>query len=273
MRKVIAALDTSLAARPVLLTALALGRLLDARVEALHVPEDGDRVPRSTAAGERVPLRIEHGPVTAALTRAAEAEDVLGLVLGARGSPLSRQPLGSTALAVATSLAKPVVVVPPDTRRPGELRRVLLPLERRASHAPRSVIALAEGTEIDFVVLHVLEEESLPLFTDQPQHEHPARMDEFLRRYCPWGIGSVRFEVRVGRSDELVPLVAEQADVDVIALGWAQELVPDRAPIVRAVLERGHVPVLLVPVHTPVEDEPDPLAREEPWSSLLSSHV
>ena len=272
MSKVIAALDTSIAARPVLSTALALASVLGAEVEALHVPENGGRVPRSTAAGERVPLVVADGPVPAALIRAADADDVLGLVVGARRSPMGRKPLGSTALEVATSLPKPLVVVPPDARRSDALKRVLVPLEGHgAAHAPREIIALAEGAGLEVVVLHVLEEESLPLFTDQPQHEHPARVHEFLCRYCPWGIDSVRFEVRVGRSDELVPLVAEQTDVDIIALGWAQELAPDRAPIVRAVLERAHVPILLVPVLAEIRSASFPPATEESWSTLLSS--
>jgi nucleotide-binding universal stress UspA family protein len=272
MSKVIAALDNSLAAQPVLATALALGQALGAETEALHVPVDGDRVARNTAAGKQVPLHTARGPVAAALVRAAQAEDVVALVVGARGSPLGRGPLGSTALAVATSLSKPLVVVPPDARRAGALRRVLVPIEGRASsRSPRRIIELAQGTELEVVVLHVLEEESLPLFTDQPQHEHPARVHEFLCRYCPWGIDTVRFEVRVGRSEELVPLVAEEVDADVIALGWAQELAPDRAPTVRAVLERAHVPVLLVPVQASAEGVADP--TEVSWSSLQSSPV
>jgi Universal stress protein family len=151
---------------------------------------------------------------------------------------------------------------------------VLVPLEgRAASHTPREIIALVEGVELEVLVLHVLEEESLPLFTDQPQHEHPARVDEFLRRYCPWGIGTVRFEVRVGRCDELVPVVAEQEDVDVIALGWSQELAPDRAPVVRAVLDRAHVPALLVPVHAEHAHAPVPLPSDESSGTLHPSLV
>lgn len=271
MSKVIAALDTSMAVQPVLLTTVALAKALDAEVEALHVLEDGDRIPRTATAAEHVPLRVAHGPVVDALVDVARADDVLALVLGARGSPLGRKPLGSTALAVAMSVSKPVLVVPPEARSPGQLKRVLVPLEGGRSHAPRAIVALAEGTELDVFVLHVLEEESLPRFTDQPQHEYPAQAHEFLRRFCPWGIDSVHFEIRVGRSDELVPVVAEQLDVDVIALGWAQELAPDRAPIVRAALDRAHVPVLLVPVQAAAEVAPRRLTKEESWSSSQSS--
>jgi nucleotide-binding universal stress UspA family protein len=271
--RVIAALDNSLAAHPVLATTLAFGRLVGADVEALHVAVDGQRVARNTAEAEHVPFHTQRGPVVQCLVEAALDDDVLALVVGARGSPLGLQPLGSTALAVATSLTKPLVVVPPDARRPGEIRRVLVPLEgvRGGTHEPRAIIALADETDLEVVVMHVLEEGSLPLFTDQPQHEHPARVEEFLRRYCPWGIGRVRLEVRVGRCDELVPLVAEQTDADIIALGWAQELVPNRAPIVRAVLERAHVPVLLVPVQVDSNEALHAVSGEVTWSKLQSS--
>jgi nucleotide-binding universal stress UspA family protein len=251
MRKVIAALDNSLAASPVLATALELGRVLDARVEAVHVQVDGDRVARAAAGAAEVPLQTSSGPVVERLIEIGQARDVVAVVLGARGSPLGRRQLGATALAVATSLPKPLVVVPPDARRADRLRRVLVPLEggEAALHTPRTIVELAQGEELDVVVLHVLEEESLPLFTDQPQHEQAAQVEEFLRRYCPWGIGKVRLEVRVGRCDELVPLVADEMDADIVALGWSQELEPGRAPVVHAALARGGIPVMLVPVN------------------------
>jgi nucleotide-binding universal stress UspA family protein len=255
MSKVIAALDNSLAANPVLMTALALGRVLDARVEAVHVRVNGDRVARSAAGAAQVPLRTTSGLVVERLIEIGQASDVVALVVGARGSPLGQRPLGGTALAVATSLPKPLVVVPPEIRWPGQLRRVLVPLEGRAteSHTPRAIVSLAQGEELDVVVLHVLEEDSLPLFTDQPQHEHAARVEEFLRRYCPWGIDKVRLEVRVGRCEELVPVMADEMDVDIIALGWSQELEPGRAPVVRAALARGGTPLMLVPVNLAAE--------------------
>jgi hypothetical protein len=93
----------------------------------------------------------------------------------------------------------------------------------------------------------VHEEDSIPRFTDQPQHEHAAWEQEFLARWCPWGIGRVQLESRVGRSDVLVPVVAQECRCDLIALGWSQELAAGRAPVVRAALERSRVPVLLLP--------------------------
>ena len=250
MKTVVAALDNSLAGTPVLAAAGALASLLDARVEALHVRTNGDRTARNAAEAARVPLREVTGPVVESLVRAGEAEEVVALALGARATPGGARPLGGTAAAVATALLKPVIVVPPEARAPEEFRRVLVPLEASlsASLAPRAIFELAGKATVEAVALHVYEEDSLPLFTDQPQHEQAAWAREFLARYCPAGLGDVQLETRVGRSDELVPLVADECGCDLVALGWTQELAPGRAPVVQGTLERSRLPVLLVPV-------------------------
>jgi nucleotide-binding universal stress UspA family protein len=251
MTTVLAALDNSLAGNPVLVTARALARVLGARVGAIHVTADHDGTARNVAEAAGVPLRVVSGPVADRLIEAGQDDDVIAVVIGARATPSGRRPLGSTAFAVATGLLKPVVVVPPDAHVRPEFRSVLVPLEGTTSTslAPRSIVELAGGAKLDVIALHVHEEDEIPAFTDQPQHEDAAWAQEFLERYCPWGIGTVRLERRVGRRDELVPLVAEQTNCDLIALGWAQELSPGRAPVIRAALERSRVPVMLVPVH------------------------
>lgn len=268
MTKVIAAIDSSVAARPVLATARALAVLLGAEVEALYVGGDGDRVPASEADAAGLELRTEPGPVIERLIQVGMEDDVVALVLGARGTPLVRRPLGSTALAIATSLPKPVVVVPPDARDPTKLHRVLVPLEESvsASVAPRVILELAAAAELEVVVLHVFDEGSIPPFTDQPQHEGPAWAEEFLARYCPSGLGTVRLEVRVGRTEDLVPVVAEETGADLVALGWAQELAHGRAPVVRNALGRSRVPILLVPV-LPAIPSTARAGRSESWNA------
>jgi nucleotide-binding universal stress UspA family protein len=251
MKTVLAAIDSSLAAHPVMATARALGHVLGAEVGAVHVVAADDGTARAVAESAEVALRVVSGPVVERLVEAGREDDVIAVVIGARGTPSGRRPLGSTAFAVATSLLKPVVVVPPDARVGHEFRRILVPLEGTTSTslAPRSLVEVARGAKLEVIALHVHEEEEIPAFTDQPQHEHEAWAREFLARYCPWGIGAVSLERRVGRTDELVPQVAEQAHCDLIALGWAQALAPGRAPVIRATLERSRVPVMLVPVH------------------------
>lgn len=250
MKKVLAALDNSPAGKSVVAGALAFAALLEAEVETVHVQVDGSRTARNTAGSARVPFHTLTGPVVERLVEEGEAKDVIVLAVGARGSHAARRPLGGTAAAVATALAKPVLIVPPDADPSPAFGRVLVPIEGTLSTslAPRAIFELATGAEIDVLALHVHDLDSIPAFTDQPQHEQPAWAREFLLRYCPWGLGTVQLETRVGRIGELVPLVAEERECDLIAIGWSRELAPGRALVVRETLERSHLPVLLVPV-------------------------
>lgn len=249
MTRVIAAIDNSLAAGPVLATARAVAQLFDANLEAVHVRTNGYEPARRQAEAAGLSLRTATGPSVESLVAEARPDDVEALVLGSKGMPGPR-PAGGTALEVIGSLTKPVVVVPPLARRATRVERVLLPLEgtMQTSLAPASTLELALDAEVELIALHVYDELSLPRFTDQPQHETEAWTHEFVARYCPHGLRSVRLELRVGRPEEHVLRVAEENDVDLIALGWNQRLVPGRASIVRAVLERGTTPLLLIPV-------------------------
>jgi nucleotide-binding universal stress UspA family protein len=250
MKKVLAALDNSLGGRPLLAAASALATLLDARVEAVHVQTGGDRTARNTAGAAGIQLQTTTGPVVGRLVEAGGADDVVALAIGARGTPSGRRPLGGTASAVASTLPKPVMIVPPDADPPKAIRRVLVPIEGLVSSslAPRWLFDPAREAGIDVLALHIHDEESIPAFSDQPQHEQAAWSAEFVRRYCPWGIEDVRLETRVGRIGELIPLVAAESSCDLIALGWSQELAANRTPILAETLARANTPVLLVPV-------------------------
>lgn len=272
MRKVIAALDNSLAAGSVVATALSLARLFWARLDAVHVGEDGDRVAAGAAAAAGLELRRLEGSTVPALIHAAEDDDTVALVVGTRGLPMGARAIGSTALELITSILKPVVVVPPNAARPRALRRVLVPLEGTLSTslAPKALIELAEDADVEIVILHVHDAETLPAFTDQPQHEGTAWRDEFVARYCPWGVDKVTMHVRLGRREEEILRAVKETEPDLVALGWAQELAAGHAPVVRALLERGRIPVLLLPMQV-VHDNAQ--TRRRSWSNSHSSHV
>jgi len=247
--RVVAALDASAAAGPVLATARALAKHLGAAVDAVHALEDGNEAPRAVATRAKLTLRTLRGPTVPTLVRVARAADVDMLVLGARGTEAGARPAGSVALAIVAALDKPVVVVPPHLAHPGRLERVLVPLDdtEATAGALRATIEFARSCELDVVVLHVHVVERLPLFEDQPQHERASWATEFLARNCPPG-HELRFERRVGRPEEVLLRVAVETDVDLIALGWSQDFSAGRAAVVRATLARSSVPVLLVPV-------------------------
>jgi nucleotide-binding universal stress UspA family protein len=247
---VIAAIDNSPAARPVLAAASELAAVLHADVEALHVREDGDRIAAAAARAAHVPLKETFDPTVESLVAAARSLDVSALVLGARAIPAVKSPLGHVALEVITSLAKPLVLVPPDVRLPFALRRILVPLDgtRETAEALAETMELACGSSVEVVVLHVYDERTLPPFSDQPQHETAAWEQEFLARFCPRIPDGLRLELRLGAPGESVVRVADQVGADLVALGWSQDLSPGHAAVVREVLRRSRVPVLLVPV-------------------------
>jgi nucleotide-binding universal stress UspA family protein len=272
VRKVIAALDNSAAAASVAATAKSLARTFGAGVEGVHVGEDGDRNAAATAAAAGLPFGRVEGAVVPALARAARDRDAVALVVGARGVPSGRK-VGSTALEVITSVSKPVVVVPPEAPQAATVERVLVPLEGTplTSLAPRELIELADDANVEVVVLHVHDAENVPAFTDQPQHEGDAWRDEFVARYCPWGIGQVSMQNCVGRREEEIIRVANETNADLVAIGWAQRLAAGRAPIVRALLERGRTPVLLIPLRLSLESRSR--SRRRSWNNLQSSRV
>jgi nucleotide-binding universal stress UspA family protein len=249
MTKVLAAVDNTAAARSVLAAAVALGDLLDAEVEAIHVREDGHRTVDAAARAAGIPLRMSEGPVVPALRGAGEESDVAALVLGVRASAVGRRPAGHVALQLAVSLPVPLLVVPPQAAVPMTLRRVLVPLDAEPATAAAltETMELARRRKLEVVVLHVHEHASLPAFTDQPQHELAAWSAEFLRRQCP-DPDNVLLEVRVGAPGQHVLRVADEIDADLIALGWAQELGEGRAAVIREALDRSDVPLLLVPL-------------------------
>lgn len=234
-RKVVAAVDSSVAGNPVLVTARALARVLGARVEALHVQGDDDHPPHEAAAAVGVPLRVVTGPVVERLAEADRAADTVAMVIGARSTPTSPHALGSTALAVLSSVTKPVVVVPPVGRIAPRIVRVLVPLEGASdSLAPLSPIEPAESTSVEVVGLHVGAEEAT--------HD-----EELLRRYLPSGIESFRLETRTGEHAELVPAVADELGCNLIALAWAPQVAESREEVFREALRRSPLPIMLVP--------------------------
>ena len=131
MGLLIAAIDESAAAGPVLAAARDVAQLIGDEFVAFTVCEDG---PRSTttdlATAHDVALEVCRGDPITEITAAAARPEVDGLVVGSRGLPPARHAVGHTALALIQALDKPVVVVPPTaSAQPGRVHRVLVPLD------------------------------------------------------------------------------------------------------------------------------------------------
>jgi nucleotide-binding universal stress UspA family protein len=140
-----------------------------------------------------------------------------------------------------------VLVVPPDASPPERLHTVLIAMEGTPAKARRvkPVLELAAAKELDIVVVHVDDEASIPSFSDNPGYETEMYVKEFLARYAP-GAPHARLETRIGVPADEIVAAADDAAADLLALGWPQSDDEHRGKVAREVLDRSHVPVLLV---------------------------
>jgi nucleotide-binding universal stress UspA family protein len=251
MRTVVAALDTSAAARPVLETALGLAKLTGSMVAAVHVRDGPTDTPEWLAAHEDVPLRILDGPVEASLLGAVADPAAIIAVFGARATPGGRRPVGRTAMRVLEQVNRPIVIVPPEAVgvSPRPLHRLLVPLEGTTESSRPVAEALFPliADEIDLVVLHVFTKASVPRALDRPDRDLALWGDEFLARFCPEATSIV---LRSGSVGGRVAEVCNEQAVDLVVLSWSQDISPGHAAVIRDVLGHSAVPVLLLPVRT-----------------------
>lgn len=246
MTVVLAAIDSTPAARPVLATAVAIARVLNATPAAVHARSPDLRIPAEEAGAIGVPLALADGQPVSAIVEAAERPEVAMVVLALHGQPGRHAP-GHTALAVVAQLTTPVLIVPPDKPVRSNPKRMLFPLDgtRGVSAAVESMIASLRGAGVEVVAIHVFDAETVPQFLNGA-HDLDIWAGEFLARHCR-ELG-VRLELRSGDPAKAILDLAEAEDIDVIALGWRQNLSPDRARVVRTVLGEAGRPVALVPL-------------------------
>lgn len=245
MSTVLTCVDSSAAALPVLRAAMSIAPLFGAAVDAVHVTEDGAATPIAAARNLGVALRVVDGDVVGALATLASDEEVVAVVCGARGRPIGTHPLGHVALELVDRAGAPVLVVPPDAQVADRVRRVLVAMKGTPANARtlERAVALVAGADIEIVVVHVDSEASIPSFSDQVQHETDAYAGEFLARYVPEA-PLARLELRIGVPAAEILDAADTMMPDAIAMGhWRGG---GRSEVVLEVLERSHVPVLLV---------------------------
>jgi nucleotide-binding universal stress UspA family protein len=239
----------------VLWVAAAIADLYGATVEGVHVGEDHAAL-AAAAQDAGVALRTVAGRPVEALARSAAAEDVVAVVIGARGARAGKRPTGSTALRLITMLRKPVVVVPPAAAPGRRIESVLVPLDGTTASAAalRETVEFARSATAEITVAHVQERDSLPPFDDHRAHEVDAWSKEFIARYCPSATdATLELRVRDGEPDEHVLDILRRSRCDLVALGWSQDLAHGRAAVVRRMLAESPVPVLL----TPTSADPD----------------
>jgi hypothetical protein len=251
MKIVLAAIDAGPAAPAVLETALGIGTLMNAPVEAVHVREGPIGTPEARAAHHRIPLHILGRPVAASLLGAVSDPNTIAAVFGARATRAGRRPVGHMALHVLERAKKPIVVVPPEVGgiSPRPFHRLLVPLEgseQTARPVAESLYPLISG-DVELVVLHVFTPATVPRALDRPDQDLSLWGDEFLARFCP---EAATIELRSGAVGNRVDEVCRASRADLVVLSWSQDSSPGHAAVIRDVLGRSTIPMLILPVHT-----------------------
>ena len=250
MSIVVAVLDSSAAARPVLEVAQRIGELTESPVEAVHVRSDplkSVETPESLAARNEVPFQVLDGTVEPEILRTMDRADVLVGVIGARATTGGRRPVGRTTLHVIARMNKPVVVVPPDLIAPGSFRRLLVPLEgtEESSQPVLDRLGPLLRSDVEVVVLHVFTDVTQPAMLDRPLRDLQMMGKRIPRRATiPHAAG---IEFRPGPVAMRVAEVSQEQSIDLIVLSWSQDISAERARVVREVLSASALPVLLLP--------------------------
>jgi nucleotide-binding universal stress UspA family protein len=144
---------------------------------------------------------------------------------------------------------KPVLMVPPDAHPRDSLQRVVVAMEGtpRKARSVKRAVEVAASAGLELVVVHVDDEASIPLFSDQIQHETDAYAREFLARYCR-GAPEARLVLRIGNPAEEILATSETIAPDLLEIGWPHSSDPERGMVAREIVDRSPTPVLLVAV-------------------------
>ena len=257
MSVLLAAVDDSAAARPVLAVARELARLMGAEVEAACVDELGEtataeamtraaRVPRSPPLRRdrrrdrfaRVRARCRRGGArcarvavrcVACRSRDARTRAVARRARGRRPAPGIR--LGRSS--ECSSRSKVTARATRSVTSYATWRTV------RHSTSWRSMCSNRNGCRSS---------ETSPCSRRRPG----PRSSDGAR--CAADRGDVRVEARVGMPPRAVCRAARELDVDLVVVAWHRNLGGGHGRIVRELLAESEVPVLLVPIPRPAAD-------------------
>ena len=128
-----------------------------------------------------------------------------------------------------------------------------------SAQAMQETSELLSSAGVDLVGLHVFDRLTMPPFWDQQAHAAESWRREFGARFLPASASPL--ELRTGSPGARVVEVAEEEQADLIAMCWSQDMTSGHAKTVQDVLDRAHVPVLLLPMErivTPTSGQADP---------------
>lgn len=272
-RSVLVALDGSEASSTAVPVAEAVARQLGERLEILFVHGAGELIPEidvlvsaDTRVQTPIELRAIEGDAVNAILEAIEDPSVTMVVMTTHGrdvEPGSR--LGHVASAVIARSVDPVLLIRPEAANApaAPIRSLLVPLDGTPATTEALVPAIALADELHAAVdlLYVVQRRvpeiaeagsiGAPRYVDQVQHEWPAWAGEVVahvRASCgelPAGV-MPRVFVSSGDIGDAIARFAGEHHEDAVVLVRRSRFEPNRARILRAVLDLTPCPVLLL---------------------------
>lgn len=246
MSTILAAIDNSAAAQPVLSLATTLGKLLGSPVEVLHVSETDQPSATAQAEGNGLECETMSGDPLALIVERAGQDDISAVVIGAPGRVQNGHVGHHLPRRIADAINKRLLVVPLEAKSPDQLHRVVIAIERTDAKARHltAAVNLAKAPTLDIAAVLVVDEESIPSFSDQAAHGTDAYTSDFLAR-CGHYAPDATFELRIGVPADEVLNLADSVAADMVAVGWPNETDADRRTTARDILDRSHIPVLV----------------------------
>jgi nucleotide-binding universal stress UspA family protein len=167
--------------------------------------------------------------------------------------------LGATTLSVLRDTSCPVVLVSPEHKLGDwRLRRVLLPHDGTpaTSGAAIPALQLVEQAGVELFLILVAGGMTratrgalmTPRYLDQPQHEWPAWVHEFMERLaCHWPGADLRMHVhlRFGNPGLEIVRMASEETIDLIVLTWKREWIDSRKNVLINVIRDAPGPTMV----------------------------
>lgn len=275
---IVVPLDGSLRALAALPIASRLAELEGATVHLVHVTRDvsppAEILERMGVADTELRGLVLHTNVGEPAPKIASVAREVGAIFIVlcthTAGAADERIVGGTALGVLERAPCPVVLVRPDRGLVRwHLRRILLPHDgtpaTTAAIGPAADLAHRSHAALD--VLHVARDRArppaergtmtAPRYVDQPQHEWPAWIEEFVSRLeTVHPLESLEVSMALGEgtpSTETLRVAAER-DSDLIVLAWRGEWEGAHAATVKAVLRGAPCPVMVTRVRAPERD-------------------
>lgn len=252
MSRVVCFVDESASTSTVATSARALARLLELRLDVIHVCGDdraGSNAPkRLRQYGLELDSRVIVGEPISVMLREMDADDSVFAVLGSRSIVSKPQPAGHIAMALLAKATIPLLVIPPGASPfPDRPPRLLLPLDgdEKTSVAVEPVARLLNDAGGAIVSLHVFDSSTVPRFIESSQdvvilaREFRERHTHGYSREC---------ELRIGDPAQAIMDVADARDCDGIIVAWRQDLSAGHAQVVLELLRKAGRPLIFAPL-------------------------